>query len=74
MGGGTGNIRGTRNQSSANGYKTLGSLLASDSINGGGSVRRIYGWYKRNYNIDDFYQSILGVKYGEFRGRVQFLF
>ena len=74
MGGGTGNIRGTRNQSSANGSKTLGSILASDSINGGGSVRRIYGWYKRNGNISDFYPSVLGIKFGQFRSRLQFGF
>jgi hypothetical protein len=73
MGGGTGNIRGQRNQSSANGSKTLASILASDSINGAGSVRRIYSWYKKQYGSDtNFYQNVLGLQYGEARNRVQF--
>ena len=36
----TGNIRGQRTQSSANGYKTLASSIASG--NNGGCFKRIY--------------------------------
>lgn len=48
MGGGTGNIRTLRGQSGTNGYRTLGSIIASDSSAGAGSFRRIYGYYRHN--------------------------
>lgn len=48
MGGNTGNIRTQRNQSGTVGYRTLGSILASDGANGAGSARRVYAWYKAN--------------------------
>ena len=47
MGGSTGNIRGQRNQSSSNGYKTLASILASGN-GGAGSFRRVYHYYRNN--------------------------
>lgn len=63
----TGGIRGQRNQSSCNGSKTLGSILASDSGNGAGSVRRMYGYYTRNHTVQQFYQNILNIRYGQFK-------
>lgn len=71
MGGNTGNIRTQRNQSGTVGYRTLGSILASDGINGGGSVRRIYSWYKQNNpNVTPF-TAIFGINRGQFRSRSQ---
>ena len=65
----TGGIRGQRNQSSCNGHKTLGSILASDSGNGAGSVRRLYGYYTRNNTVQQFYQNILNIKYGQYKDK-----
>jgi hypothetical protein len=67
--GGTGNLRTLRNQSGSNGSRTLSSILASDSVNGAGSVRRIFHWYVRTGNVDDFYNQILNLRYGKFRDR-----
>lgn len=72
MGGNTGNIRGRRNQSSSNGYKTLGSILASDSGNGAGSVRRLYGWYAKNNLQSEFYQLVFDLKYGQYKNNAQY--
>lgn len=72
MGGNTGNFRTQRNQSGTNGYRTLGSILASDGANGAGSIRRTYGWYKRNSNINNFYKGVFGLQYGQFRDRTQY--
>jgi hypothetical protein len=72
MGGNTGNLITRRNQSAVNGSKTLGSILASDSINGAGSVRRVYGWYKRHSTVDNFYKGVFDINYGQFRDRAQF--
>ena len=70
MGGNTGNIRGSRNQSSSNGSKTLGSILASDGSNGAGSTRRIYGAFIKNGNtVSSFYETIFNLKYGQFKDR-----
>ena len=67
MGGNTGNIRTLRNQSGTVGNRTLGSILASDGINGAGSVRRLYGWYRATYgDTYGFYQNVLGVQRGKF--------
>jgi len=71
MGGNTGNIRGQRNQSSSNGYKTLGSILASDSGNGAGSVRRMYGYYTKNNTVNDFYEKVFNLRYGQYKNRTQ---
>jgi hypothetical protein len=65
MGGNTGNIRTLRNQSGTVGYRTLGSILASDSGNGAGSVRRIYGYYV-NKNNPDVFNAIFGFNRGQF--------
>lgn len=71
MGGNTGNIRTQRNQSGTVGYRTLGSILASDGINGGGSVRRMYSWYKQNKpNVNPF-TAIFAIDRGQFRSRSQ---
>lgn len=70
MGGNTGNIR-SRNPSGTNGYKTLGSILASDSGSGAGSVRRMYSWNKHNNpNVNPF-TPIFGITNGQFRSRSQ---
>jgi len=73
MGGSTGNIRTLRNQSGTVGYRTLGSILASDSGAGAGSMRRMYGWYKKNDpNLAAFYGNVFGIQYGQYRSNAQF--
>ena len=70
--GGTGNLRTLRNQSASNGSRTLGSILASDGASGGaGSVRRIFAYYASRGNISQFYETILNLRYGEFKSRTQ---
>jgi len=46
----TGNFRGQRTQSSCNGYKTIGSSIASG--NNGGCFKRIYANAYQRYNGD----------------------
>jgi hypothetical protein len=70
MGGNTGNIR-SRRPSSCNGYKTLGSILASDSGSGAGSIRRIYGFYAKTNQTSDFYQLVFNIQKGQFKDRTQ---
>ena len=73
MGGNTGNIRTLRNQSGTVGYRTLGSILASDGGAGAGSVRRIYGYYAaKNGGTPSPFKSIFNVNYGQFRSRAQY--
>lgn len=69
MGGNTGNIRTLRNQSGTVGYRTLGSILASDGGSGAGSVRRIYGYYAKQGEADQFYNLVFNIKYGQYRDR-----
>jgi hypothetical protein len=66
MGDNTGNIRGQRNQSSCNGYKTLGSSIASG--NNAGTFKRIYMDAFQRYNGDKEYalMSTLGIPYGAY--------
>ena len=67
--GGTGNIRTLRNQSGTVGYRTLGSILASDGGAGAGSVRRIYGYYLKHNpdkNISPF-TYMFNINYGQNR-------
>ena len=72
MGGNTGNIRTLRNQSGSVGYRTLGSILASDSGSGAGSVRRIYGYYARkNSGNPSPFKSIFDINCGQFQSRAQ---
>ena len=68
MGGNTGNIRTLRNQSGTVGERTLGSIIASDSGNGAGSIARLAKWYSSYYGIStrDFYQQSLQIKKGSF--------
>ena len=61
MGGGTGNIRTLRNQSGSNGSRTWASILASDGANGAGSVRRIYGYYARLGQQQEFFETVLHI-------------
>ena len=70
MGGNTGNLRTLRNQSGTVGYRTLGSILASDGGNGAGSVRRIYSYYLRQRNAN-ILNAIFGINRGQFRDRSQ---
>jgi hypothetical protein len=73
MGGNTGNIRTLRNQSGTVGSRTLGSILASDTGSGAGSVRRIYGYYaSKNGGAISPFKSIFNINYGEFRARSQY--
>lgn len=69
MGGNTGNIRTLRNQSGTVGYRTLGSILASDTSSGAGSVRRIYNFYAKQGESDQFYNLVFNIKYGQYRDR-----
>jgi len=72
MGGNTGNIRTLRNQSGTVGYRTLGSILASDSGAGAGSARRIYGYYSnKNGGVPSPFTSTFGIKRGQFQSRAQ---
>jgi len=67
MGGNTGNLRTLRNQSGTNGQRTLGSILASDSGNGAGSIARLAKWYAErgpNNGIPSFLTNVLKIKRG----------
>jgi hypothetical protein len=68
----TGNIRGQRTQSSTNGYKTLGSSIASG--NNGGAFKRIYinAYQRYNGNSDLALSSTLGIQKGDY-GNTQLL-
>jgi|LauGreDrversion4_2_1035121.scaffolds.fasta_scaffold1096321_2 hypothetical protein len=59
MGDPTGGIRSRRGPSACNGYKTLLSTMVSDNGSGAGSVRRMYGWHKRNGTTSDFINSLV---------------
>ena len=71
MGGNTGNIRTRRNQSGTVGYRTLGSVLASDGGAGAGSARRIYGWFARRQGGDGVFKSMFNINRGQFKSRAQ---
>lgn len=72
MGGSTGNIRTLRNQSGTVGYRTIGSILASDSGAGAGSVRRMYAYYvHHNKGAVSPFTSIFNINQGQFRDRAQ---
>ena len=67
MGGNTGNLRTLRSQSGTNGQRTLGSILASDSGNGAGSIARLAKWYAvrgPNNGIPSFFTNELNIKRG----------
>jgi hypothetical protein len=68
MGGNAGALR-TLRLSTFN--RTLGSLLASDSGSGAGSVRRVYAYYTKNGNVDGFYKMVFDIKYGQFKDKTQ---
>ena len=70
MGGNTGNLR-TYRLSSSNGNRTLGSLVADGASAGAGSARRMYAYYTRNGTVPGFYNSVFGLKYGQFRNRTE---
>lgn len=73
MGGNTGNIRTLRNQSGTVGYRTLGSILASDGRSGAGSVRRIYSYYVlKNGGIPSPFKSIFNIDRGQFQSRAEY--
>ena len=73
MGGNTGNIRTLRNQSGTVGYRTLGSILASDGGAGAGSVRRMYKYYmKQNGGNPSPFTSIFNIDRGQFASRAQY--
>ena len=74
MGGNTGNIRGQRNQSSCNGYKTLGSILASDAGSGAGSIRRLYGYYAKQGQSKNFFNEIFNISNSQSQFRSQLFF
>jgi hypothetical protein len=70
MGGSTGSLITQRGPSGVNGYRTLGSILAN-SVGGAGSVRRIYGWERRNKPGVDPIGPIFNLYRGELRSRAQ---
>jgi|LauGreDrversion4_2_1035121.scaffolds.fasta_scaffold901755_2 hypothetical protein len=70
MAGGAGTLR-TLRISGANGSKTLGSLIASGSSSGGGSARRIYGYYASLGESTTQIYANFGLYYGKFRGQAQ---
>ena len=61
MGGNTGNIRTLRSQSGTNGVRTWQSILSSDANSGAGSVRRLYGYYARNGQQNQFFQLAANI-------------
>lgn len=69
MGGGTGNIRTQRVQSGTVGSRTLGSILAGGNGGGAGGTRRMYAWFANNNSQSEFYNSVFGIRYGQFRDR-----
>jgi hypothetical protein len=71
MGGNTGNIRTLRNQSGTNGSRTLGSILASDSGAGAGSIRRIFSWQRKTNPDINAITAIFGINRGQFKTRSQ---
>ena len=71
MGGNTGNIRTLRNQSGSNGSRSLGSILASDSGAGAGSIRRLYGWYRKNKPGLNPFTQIFGINRSQIKTRGQ---
>ena len=73
MGGNTGNIRTLRNQSGTNGSRSLGSILASDSGAGAGSIRRLYAWYRKNKPDLNPFTQIFGINRGYLKTREQWL-
>ena len=72
MGGSTGNIRTLRNQSGTVGYRTLGSILSSDSGLGAGSFKRVYYWaLKYDPTLITQYEQALGAAY---KGRMHYTY
>ena len=59
MGGVTGNIRTLRNQSGTVGSRTWGSIFASNG-GGGGSFRRVYGYYSSKGQRAEYFRFLLG--------------
>jgi hypothetical protein len=58
--------------SGANGSKTLGSLIANGSSSGAGSTMRMYKYYTSlGQSTQSFYNNVLGLTFGEFRGQSQ---
>jgi hypothetical protein len=76
MKGGTTALGTFRNQSGTNGSRTLGSILASDSLNGAGSAKRIVSYYtKPRHNPRGLnpFTLVWGINYGQFRGQARYL-
>lgn len=72
MGGGTGNIRTTRNQSGTVGSRTIGSILTSGNAGGAGSARRLYAYYRKNNPQGSTpFTEMFGLHRGEFAARAQ---
>jgi len=67
MGGGTGNLR-TMRISATGGSRTLASLIADGVSGGGGSMRRVYGYFKGLGDpVNVFYYKVFGIRYGQFK-------
>ena len=69
---GTGGLN-TKRLSATSGTRTFLSMIASvDNSAGAGSVKRIASWYKQQFSdMNQFYQIILGLKYGQYKNRQQ---
>jgi hypothetical protein len=70
--GGTGNLR-TLRISGANGSRTFMSMIANGSNSGAGSTRRMYGYFAAaNKSPSQFYSSVFGIRFGEFKNNAQY--
>lgn len=67
---GTGNLR-TLRISATGGSRTLPSIVTSSSSAGAGSTRRVLSYYQRLFNNDmnQFYNLVFGLQYGQFRSQ-----
>lgn len=76
MGGNTGNIR-TPRLSATGGSRTYMSMIANSNsaIATCGGNKRIYGYWRcfMNNSMNDFYLNQLGLRYGEFASRYNYM-
>lgn len=76
MGGNTGNIR-TPRLSATGGSRTYMSMVANSNsaVATCGGNKRVYGYWRCfvNNNINEYYLNALGLKYGEFASRSNYM-
>ena len=61
--------------SSTSGSRTLFSMIATvDGANSAGSSKRLYTFYRnQNKTIDQFYNEVYGLSYGEYKNQSKML-